>query len=225
MQAAFTKKTQEIATERKAAQEYKTRAEAYSKYEKYVPIIEEMLGAQTAPQVSPEMVALERQLKDAGYSDEAIEMAKISGNFLLKTFAQQRQAEKQLEEQTRASERFNSSVAEAEKLDPRLNDSSLVYQMEDGSQVTFGDLVATTAAADPEVHTNPVLATKRAIAKLDALVTRAKQEGKEELSASAKGKAQKFPSVSSSPQSATTTDSAPTIQEAAVLAKQQLGIR
>ena len=73
MQAAFTKKTQEIAAARKEAESIKGK---YSKYDQYIPVLEEMLTPRQTAQVNPEMAALERQLKDAGYSPEAIEIGR-----------------------------------------------------------------------------------------------------------------------------------------------------
>lgn len=219
MQAAFTKKTQEIAQARKESETLKSKAEAYTRYEKYVPILEEMLGAnqQTATQESPEMVLIEKKLRESGYSDEAIDLAKLTGNMLLDIFSKRQEA-------TSQSQRLEQGLEKASQLDPRLNDKSIVYQMEGGEMVTFGDIVARYAATDPSAKTDPVIATQKAIKIVDTLIGKAKLEGKEELSASARGKAAKFPSVTSSPQSAASTNSAPTIREAAEEAKRELGI-
>lgn len=217
MQAAFTKKTQALAEKSKETETLRARADAYTRYEKYVPIIDEMIGNPSQPQTSPEMAVLERQLKDQGYSDEAIELAKVMGNGLLNIFTQKQEAQ-------RSQERLNSGIAEAEKLDPRLNDSTLVYQIDENEPATFGEIVARFASTDPRVRQDPVSATKRAIKTVEALIGKAKQDGKEELSASARGKAARFPQVTSSPQSAATANSALSIQEAATLAKQELGI-
>jgi len=217
MQAAYTKKTQEIAEMRKNAETLKADAEAYTKYKPLIPIVEEMLASKKANEVSPELTALETRLKQEGYSEEAINMMKIGAKVILDQF-----------NQTRATDQENielkSKISEAEQLDPRLNDESLVYKTEDGKSLTFGELVAKLVFSDPEWRKNPVGSTKEAIKTIDALVGKAKNEGKEELSNSAKAKAQKFPGVSSSPQSAAANSQPKTIQEAAQEAKKELGM-
>lgn len=218
MQAAFTKKTQEIAEARKASEELKADAEAYGRYKQYIPIIDEMLaGRQQENQVSPEIVALEQQLKEAGYSDEAVDMMKISAGFLLNQFNQNQQARDQ-------KAWVDNKIVEAAKLDDRLNDTSLAYKTDDGESFTFGQLVEQVVASDPSWIKDPVGATRKAIKKVDALIGNAKSLGKEELSASAKKKASKFPKENTSPQSATATDRVMTVHEAYEEAKKDLGI-
>jgi len=216
MQAAFTRKTQEIAQARKELEAIKARADAYAKYEPYVPIIEEMLSSQAQP-ASPELMALEQELRSKGYSDEAIDLMKSGAQVILNQLNQTRQAEREMQA-------IEVGINEAEKLDPRLNDQNLVYTLEDGSQMTFGEIVADLVTANPEWRSDPVGATKKAIAKVEALIGKAKTEGKEELSTLAKGKAQRFPPVSSSPRSAADGSQPKTIREAAALAEKQLGI-
>lgn len=218
MQADYTRKTQTLAAERKQAEEWKAKAEAYAKYEKYVPILEEMVGSSDKAQtVSPEMAALESQLKQAGYSDEAIEMMKIGAQFTLSHF------NKTLEGQ-REAERVERGVTAAEQLDPRLSDDTRRYDLGDGEEVTFGEIVARFVGSDSNWKNDPIKATQRAIKTVDALIGKAKQEGKEELSAAAKEKASKFPQIKSSPQSALDGSKAVSMREAAEQAKQQLGI-
>jgi hypothetical protein len=217
MQAAFTKKTQEIANQRREAEEYRQKAESLSKYEQYIPIIEEMLNGQSTQQSSPEMVALEQQLKNAGYSDEAIEMMKIGADFTLRQFNQTQALQ-------REQERLTSQITEAANVDSRLNDTTLVYDLGDGQQATFGQIVEEMVAADPAWKQDPVAATRRAVKKVDALIGKAKTEGKEELSASAKAKAAKFPQHNSSPQSTAKTDQKMTVQEAFKAAKEELNL-
>jgi hypothetical protein len=218
MQAAFTKKTQEIAQARKEAEGFKTKAESYDKVQHLIPIVEEMLASKKQTQDSPEMTELVSKLKEAGYSEEAIEMMKIGAQFTLNQFNQS-QGEKE------AQTRFESGVAEAEKLDPRLNDESLVYKLEDGKTVTFGQMVGQLTASNPKWTENPVEFTKQAIRMVDALIGSAKKEGKEELSNSATAKAKKFPSVTSSPQSAASDAAPKSIHEAAELAKAEIGTK
>lgn len=226
MQAAFTKKTQEAAEIRKQSEQWKQQAETYAKYEQYLPVVEEMMrgqqGAQQQQQ-TPEMAQLETQLRAAGYSDEAIDMAKILGSGLMNIFNQtQQQKEEQLKAQKNI-ERLDSQITEAAKVDPRLNDESLVYQTEDG-KFTFGDLVERLVGMDPNWKEDPVAATRRAVKQVDALIGHAKTEGKQELSASAKSKASQFPKDSSSPQGARATNTAMSVQEAFQEAKKELGI-
>ena len=144
-------------------------------------------------------------------------MMKISSGFLLKQFNSQ-QAEK--EQRTWV----NNKLTEAASVDKRLNDPNLVYQTEDGDKITFGQLVEQLVAADQSWTTDPVAATKKAIKRVDALIGSAKTEGKEELSATAKAKATKFPKETSSPQGATGTSAPGTVQEAWKEAKRDLGL-
>ncbi len=212
MQAAFTKKTQEAAQARKESEAIRQDAEAYKRYEQYIPIVEEMLANQKAQQ-SPEMAALEQRLRAQGYNDDAIEMMKMGVQFTLTQFNQQQEIQ-----------RISQGINEAGKLDPRLNDASLVYTLDDGSTATFGQIVEELVAADPAWQRDPIAATQRALKKVDALLGKAKLDGKEELSASAKTKAEKFPQSNSSPQSAANASQAKTIQDAFKEAKQELGV-
>lgn len=216
MQAAFTKKTQEIAQAKKEAESLRGKAEAYGKYESYIPIIEEMMTAPKAAS-NPQMAELEAQLKTAGYSDEAIEMMKMGAGFVLNTINQEKSSE-------REQQALSQKIEEAGRLDPRLSDTSLVYQTADGGQASFGEIVEQLVSANPTWRSDPIAATRKAIATLDALTSKAKTEGKQELSASAQEKASKFPNVSSSPQSAASNAAPASMQEAAAQAKKQLGI-
>lgn len=219
MQAAFTKKTQEIANTKKEAEALRQKAEAYGKYEQYVPILEEMLRTPAnAQQTSPEMAALEAELTKAGYSKEAIDLMKMGAGFVLNQ-VNQTQAQKDFQV------RFESGIREAEKLDPRLADSSLTYQTDDGRTLSFGDIVANIVKATPDWQKDPVGATRAAVKTVDALIGKAKTEGKQELSASAKAKAKQFPQINRSSQSAQSMEQAPSsMREAAQLARDELGI-
>lgn len=204
MQGAFTKKTQEIAEVRKNAEEWKQKAEAYSKYEQYVPIIEEMLSPNNAgkSQINPELAALEQQLKQEGYSDEAIQLMKMGADFTLRQFNRERETEKAQQALIAQQRELNAQIEKAETLDPRLSDDALVYQLDTGESVKFGEIVGRMVTADPNWTKSPIEATQRAIKLVDALIGRAKTDGKKELSSLAKNKAQKFPSINSSPQGA-----------------------
>jgi hypothetical protein len=218
MQAAYTKKTQEVATLRKEAEGWKTKAESYDKYERYIPIVEEMLSSDKAEtKQGPEIVALETELRKQGYSDEAINMMKIGAQTILNQFNQSRQTEKE-------QEVLEKGIAEAEQVDPRLNDESLVYKTDDGKTVTFGEMVSKLVFSDPNWQKHPVEATRAAIKNIDALIGQAKTQGKQELSDQAKVKAGKFPSVTSSPQSAAGDSQPKTVHEAAAEAKKELGL-
>lgn len=220
MQAAFTKKTQALADERKTSEqemaELRQKAEQYSKYERYAPILDEMLsGQKKQPQQNQQIAVLENQLREQGYSDEAIALAKIGAEFTLGVTSQQLQ-------QTKAAEQFDRAIAQAESLDARLNDASLVYDI-GGETVTFGDLVSSFVAATPGWQNDPVKATKKAIEKMDGLIESAKSEGKKELSLKAKSKSDKFPNIKSSPQSAQPKAAPKDLFEAAKLAEEELG--
>lgn len=227
MQAAFTKKTQEIANARKEAEALKERAEAYDKYQQYIPIVEEMLSGQSkesATQVTPEMAALEQQLRQAGYSDEAIDMMKIGAGFVLSQFNQTLSIKEQQAQMAQQRAELEAKVTEAESLDPRLKDDSLVYTLPDGTNAKFGEIVGRLVLADEAWQQDPSAATKRAIALVDTLIGTGKTQGKEELSASAKSKANRFPSLNSSPQQAVSNAQPGSIQEAFQQAKEELGV-
>lgn len=219
MQAAYTKKTQEIAQQRKEAETWKQKADEYSQYDQYIPIVREMLSNQSRAQESPEMVALVEQLKSKGYGDDAIELMKMGAQFTLNQFNQQRQQERQAQIQ----EKLSNQITEASKIDPRLSDESMVYQTEDGDQIPFYKIVENLVAADPNWTKDPIAATRRAIKQVDALIGQAKTEGKKELSASATNKAAKFSPTESSPQGAIDNEQPLSVKDAWKLAEKQLG--
>lgn len=219
MQAAWTKKTQELATQRKEFESANQKAQAYDKYAQYLPVLDEMMAKKQSTQESPEMVALTQRLKAAGYNDDAIEMMKVGAQFTLEqfnTFSKQ-------QEINSFTQTVQSNINEAGKLDPRLNDEKLVYQTADGEKITFGQMVEELVAASPNWEKDVVAATRKAINKVDALIGRAKTEGKQELSAAAKGQAAKFPQTNSSSQGAVDRNKATTFQEAYKEALQEVG--
>lgn len=218
MQAAFTKKTQEIAEARKEAEAIRQKAEAYDKYQQHIPIVEQMLAQQRESQESPEMQALEQQYRAAGYDEESIKFMKMGIGFALNHVNQNLTGQREVD-------RISSQINEAAKVDPRLTDTSLVYQTADGQQESFGQIVEELVAADPKWKSDPVAATKRAIAKVDALIGKAKTDGKQELSDSAKSKARQFPTNQSSPQSATSAVQATSFRDAYKAAEKETGIR
>lgn len=218
MQAAFTKKTQEIALAKKEAEAIRQKADAYEKYQPHIQKIEEMERSRTAKAPSPEMAALEQKYREAGYSDEAIDMMKMGLEYTLNHFNQTLNAK---DHQTWV----NNQIAEAAKVDPRLTDSSLIYKTDDGETVTYGQMVESIASSDPNLSKDIVGATKRAIKRVDALIGRAKTEGKEELSQAAKAKATKFPSNSSSPQSTSDAEAKGSIREIGRQTAAELGIK
>jgi hypothetical protein len=214
MQAAFTQKTQEIADQRKAYEQLQEKAAQFEKYEQYAPILEEMLSGKAQQPDTPEVAALEKQLRESGYGDDAIELMKMSASFLLQSFEQKQGTRDQ-------QNRFQEQVTAAESVDARLNDESLVYDI-DGENVTFGQLVADFVSASPGWKEDPVAATRKAIRKVDALTQKAKQQGKEELSKTTADKAKKFPDYQNS-QGSTSNNSQPnSIREAAKEAMKEL---
>ncbi len=219
MQAAFTKKTQEIANTKKEAEALRQKADAYGRYEQYVPILEEMLKTPVSQtqQASPEMAALEAELTKAGYSKEAIDLMKMGAAFTLRQ-VNQTQAQKDFQV------RLEGGIRDAEKLDPRLADENLKYTLDDGQSMSFGDVVSKIVLSTPNWQKDPVAATKSAIKTVDALIGKAKTEGKQELSASAKAKGQKFPPINRSPQTAVSDTQPSSMREAAQLARDELGI-
>lgn len=223
MQSAFTKKTQEIAETRKQAEELQAKADQYAKYEQYIPVIEEMLQANQASTQTPELAALEQDLRSQGYSDDAIEMMKVGVNFTLKQINQAQTQQAEQAQQAAEVERLNQGIDKAASLDPRLTDKSLVYQVGDKSQ-TFGEVVEKFVMANPDWKSDPIKATQEAIATVDALLSTAKTEGKKELSASARQKATTFPNITSSPQGTAQTDRVMSVQDAFKEAKAELGL-
>lgn len=216
MQAAFTKKTQEIAAVKKEAEEAKAKSDKYSKYESYLPIVEEMLTAPKTPDKSTQEMALEQNLRNQGYSDDAIDMALAVRRSTLGEIT-----EKESSQQTVAD------IRAAESVDPRLNDASLTYTMPDGSTSTYGDLVGMIVSSNQQWlqgKISAVDATKKAIGVVDSLISSAKSEGKKELSNSAANKATRFPSTSNSPQGASNADEAVSFADAAKAAREELGV-
>lgn len=218
MQAAFTKKTQEAAQQRKEAEALRADAENYRKYQSHIQKIEEMEKSRANDQVSPEMAALEQKYREAGYSDEAIEMMKMGLEFTLNHF-------NQTTAQKEHQHWVNTQIAEASKVDPRLTDVNLTYQTDDGEKVTFGQMVESIAMTDPNISKDIVGATRRAIKKVDALIGRSKIEGKTELSEAAKAKARQFPVNPSSPQSTSETEAKGSIREIGKQTAAELGIK
>jgi hypothetical protein len=227
MQAAFTKKTQEIAARNKELAAVKEKADAYAKYERFVPILEEMLGQENKPQ-SPqsgvELAALEQDLKTKGYSDDAIEMMKLGAQFIMNQVNQSREQEKIQVQREQEFRVLNQKIEQAELVDPRLKDEALTYQTADGETVKFYELVGRIVQSDRNWTKDPVAATKKAIAYIDALTGKAKTEGKEELTNSAQSKAKKFPSLNTSPQAVSKNRIPKTMDEAFQQAKEELGI-
>lgn len=219
MQAAWTKKTQEIAQQRKEFQAAQVKAQAFEKYAQYVPVLEEMMAKRQGTQESPEMQALTQRLRAAGYNDEAIEMMKVGAQFTLEQFNRFNQQQ----EVNTFTQRVEGGITEASKLDPRLNDQTLSYTTEDGEQVTFGQMVEELVAATPSWEKDVVKATQKAIKKVDALIGRAKTDGKKELSASARAQANRFPQINSSSQGAVDRNKALSFKEAYEQAKQEIG--
>lgn len=217
MQAAFTKKTQEIAQAKKEAEAIRAKAEAYDKVQQHIPIVEEMLASRQQQTANPALEQLKQQYRAQGYTEDAIEMITSGLDFALKHINQTQAVE-------RETARVSSQIEEAGKLDPRLNDTSLVYQTADGEKFTYGQMVEDYVAADQKWRQDPVAATKRAMSKVDALIGKAKTDGKEELSQAAKSKAQKFPTTSSSPQSTTSANESLSFRDAAKEASKETGI-
>lgn len=211
MQSAFTKKTQEIAEARKEAEAIRQKAEAYDRYSQYVPVIDEMLAKKESQTETPQMQALAQRLREAGYDDDTINVMKLGADFVLGQF-----------KQTQESERIGSQIEKASTIDERLNDKTLTYDI-DGETQTFGQIVEDLVVASPNWMEDPVSATQKAIKKVDALIGKAKIDGKQELSAKAKNQAAKFPQVNSSPQGAVDKSAPMTIKDAYAQAKAEIG--
>lgn len=221
MQAAFTKKTQEAAQQRKEAEALRQDAENYRKYQQHIPIVEEMLAKQQATQPgtkSPELEELRQMYKAEGYSDEAIDMMEKGLGFVLNRFNQS-------QSQQREVDRVTSGIEQAAKVDPRLTDSSLKYQVEGEGEITYGQMVERIVASDSTWQKDPVAATKRAIKQIDALIGKAKTDGKEELSSQAKAKARQFPQTTSSPQSTSDTAVTGSIREIGAQVMKDMGVK
>lgn len=218
MQAAFTKKTQEAATQRKEAEALRQKAEAYDKYQQHIPIVEEMLAKQQQSTRNPQMEALREMYKAEGYSDDAIDMMEKGLGFVLNQFNSSQSQQRELD-------RVTGGIEAAAKVDPRLTDSNLTYQTGDGETFTYGQMVEQYVASDPNWQKDPVMATKKAISRVDALIGKAKTDGKEELSTQAKAKARQFPNTSSSPQSTSDTAVTGSIREIGAQVMKDMGAK
>lgn len=205
MQGAFTKKTQEIAEQRKQFEALQAQSEKWKQYEPLLPVVDEMLKPQTQVQPSPELALLEQDLRKAGYDDTSIEAMKITAQRMLDIFEQKSNYEKQAEIQTR-------QISEAEALDPRLTNDE-----------KFARMVASVMKSQDGWESNIVEATRAAVKEIDEMISTAKSQGKEELSSLAQQKAKQFPSMKSSPQGATSDSSPKTISEAFQQAKAEHG--
>jgi DNA-dependent RNA polymerase auxiliary subunit epsilon len=198
MQTDYNNKMQQIASQRKEVE----------KYQQYAPVIDQMLNTQKNQQpINPAVVQVERQLKEAGYSDEAIDMMKIA----MGTMYQTQHAEMAQREFT---QNLYSGIEKAGQIDQRLNDTSLTYDVGDGETMTFGQIVENMIPAIPNWQQDVPAATKKAIARVDAMINKAKTDGKNELSNQAKQKAQSFPQTNSSPQGAVDTNQSLSIRDA-----------
>jgi len=221
MQADYTRKTQEIAAIRKEHEALKGKQDQYAKFEQFLPILEEMNAQKGAQDKNPEIEFITEELKKQGYDDSSIDAMTVLSKSLLNVL-NQREAQK---EQSKQGEWVNSQIQEAGKVDPRLNDAKLVYTTADGEQVTFGSMVEQLVNANPDWRKDPVASTKKAIARIDALIGQAKVEGKEELSQSAQSKAKRFPATHSSSQGATATDRLGDIKSFGHETAKELGIK
>lgn len=224
MQGDYTRKTQALSQKEKELQAQAQKYAEYAKYEQYVPILEEMSKAQQTAPVTPEMAALEQELRGRGFSDEAIEMMKVGAEFTLRQFNQTLTAKDQQQQQEQQAKTWQSSVEQAQALDPRLIDSTLTYQTEDGTSRSFGQIVEGIVMATPNYQKNLIGATKEAIAVVDAMLGQAKTQGKEELSASAQAKAKRFPANQPSNAKAVDESQPTSMQDAGKQAKQELGL-
>lgn len=210
MQAAFTKKTQEIAKAKAESEALMQKAQAYDKFQPFIPMVEGMMNNR-GQQQSPEMAALEQRLRAQGYDDQSIQFMKQGVSYALDIF-----------NQNRSTERIVDGIEKAGQVDKRLNDPTLTYQVGD-RKVTYGQIVEQYVASDPNWQRDPVGATKRAIALVDTLINQGKTEGKKELSASAQSKARKFPLANSSPLNADGSSQPLSIREAFKQAQEENG--
>jgi hypothetical protein len=216
MQGDYTRKMQEVSQERSQFQSQQTELQKLQQ-------VQQILQGEQNPQsqTNPVVEGITRQLMEAGYSQEAIDMGKVVANALL----EHNQAERQQAEQTQKVQEFqqqvSSNIEKAGQIDPRLNDQSLVYDMGDGEKSTFGQIVEELVASNPKWMEDPIAATQKAIKKVDAMINASKVQGKQELSNKTTQMAQTFAPVNTSPQSAVDQSKPLSVREAVELAMKQ----
>lgn len=203
MQADYTNKTKEL-------------AETRSKYDRYVPVIDEMLSAKPDQSAHPLIAGLEKQLKEAGYDESSIDVGKMIAKNILDYTAQEKQVEQ-------TQQKVVSEFASAVKADPRLEDQSLVYDLGDGTKASFGEIVENLVASNPNWRQNPQAAIQRATKVIDAMINTAKTQGKQELSKQTQQKTQSFAPVQTSPQGAAQDDRQMSVREAFEAARAEMG--
>ncbi len=204
MQADYTRKMQEISQQ----------AQQYQQYEQYLPVLQAMAQHQPGQSpVNPVVDGIISQLREAGYDDNSIQVGKIIAENLLNY----NQQEKTIEQ---TYNKVTTEFAQAAKMDPRLEDPNLVYEV-DGEKQTFGQVVEKLVSADPNWHQKPLVSVQKAIKTVDAMINSAKTQGKQELSKQTQTKAQSFAPVSSSPQGTAKGDGSMSIREAIEAATKQ----
>lgn len=213
LQSDYTKKMQEISAVK----------DKYSKYENFLPIWDEMLSPakqadpNAAPKASPIADAITKQLAEAGYNQESIDFA----NMLVSQITKAQEADKQQVQTQQYVDTKTKEVEEAYKLDARLTDQNLKYNV-NGQEVTFGSLVEKIVLSDSNWHKDVNGSIKNAVAYLDAIANAGKTQGKQELSQQARDKSGKFTPVNSSPQAAVNNDQPMTVRDAFLKAREQM---
>lgn len=194
-QSDYTKKTQDIAGIRKAAEQY----------ERVRPIVEKLFSD---PNLTNQILGIK---PDAAPAEEVIpDDPKAYAEYVIKQAKDQMRSEYEEREQQRIQvEARDRDFGEAEKVDQRLNDEH------------FGGVIAGLVSQNPgfmQGTISAVEATKQAIADFDSWQQAQISKAKEDLTRRAKEK-RSFVAPSSSP--ATTTTGAPTnMRDAAKLAEQ-----
>lgn len=199
-QSDYTKKTQEIAAIRKAADQY----------ERVRPVVEKLFS-------DPNLTNLVLGIKPAADPNTPAEEVlpddpQAYAEYVINKAAEKMRSEFEQREQERVEvEARDRDYTAAEQLDPRLNDEN------------YGKVVAGLVVQNPEFmsgNVSAVEATKQAIADLDRYTAGLQNKAKDDLARRAKEK-RGFVAPSSSP--ATTQTGNPTsMREAAKLAEQDL---
>lgn len=198
-QSDYTKKTQEIAATRKAAEQYERVRPLVERLFSDPNLTNQILGIKPETPANPEEEVIPDDPK--AYAEYVIQKATER----IKADYDQREQERQV---TEARER---DYNEAEKLDSRLNDEK------------FGTVIAGLVAQNPSFkqgQISAVEATKQAIADFDTWNTAQINKAKEDLTRKAREK-RSYVSPSSNPIT-TATGNPTSMREASKLAEQDL---
>lgn len=199
-QSDYTKKTQEVASIRKAAEQY----------ERVRPLVERLFSD---PNLTNLVLGINPTADPNKPAEEVIpDDPKAYAEYVIKKATETMRSEFEQREQERQAEAARDhDYGEAEKLDPRLNDEK------------FGTVIAGLVGQNPEFvagRISAVEATKKAISDFDSWTSQQINKAKEELVQKARAKRTMI-APSTSP-ATTQTGTPKSMREAATLAEEEL---